>query len=67
MNPTFPEGPRTGAPSTSTVPAVRGSSPETTDSSVDLPQPEGPTTLQNSPGAMSMSTRRRASTSPSGA
>src|SRR2546428_1062883 len=35
-------GPVTGAPSTSTRPAVGASSPATIRSSVDLPQPDGP-------------------------
>ena len=45
----------TRLPSNSTVPAVAGVSPAITSSSVDLPQPDGPTTAKNSPGAISRS------------
>src|SRR3981081_3511730 len=37
--------------STSTAPEVAGVSPEAMRSSVDFPQPDGPTTATNSPGA----------------
>src|SRR4051794_41908659 len=52
--------PLTGAPYTLTVPAVAGSSPETRDRVVDLPQPVGPTIETNSPSATSRSTSRMA-------
>ena len=42
--------PFTGSPKTRTSPALGGSSPEINASVVDLPQPVGPTTAQNSPG-----------------
>src|SRR5467141_2948592 len=42
--------PRTGLPKTSTSPSLGGSSPEIRARVVDLPQPVGPTTAQNSPG-----------------
>src|SRR5260370_994126 len=41
--------PSTGLPNTSTLPSLAGSSPEIRASVVDLPQPVGPTTAQNSP------------------
>ena len=41
-------------------PALGRSSPAAIRSRVDLPQPEGPTTQVNSPGAMSRSTGPRA-------
>src|SRR6185369_14165218 len=50
--------PATGVPLTATSPAVAGSSPEISESVVDLPQPVGPTTLTNSPGATSKVTSR---------
>ena len=37
-------------------PAVMGSRPAIIRSSVDLPQPEGPTRITNSPSAMAMDT-----------
>src|SRR6476620_12146719 len=54
----------TGAPCTATVPAEAGSSPETRDRVVDLPQPVGPTIETNSPGATSRVTSRRAVNAP---
>src|SRR4051794_33262518 len=45
-------------PCTLTVPAVAGSSPDTSDRVVDLPQPGGPTIETNSPSATSRSTSR---------
>src|SRR5438270_10902435 len=42
--------PRTSSPATRTSPALARSSPEIKASVVDLPQPVGPTTAQNSPG-----------------
>ena len=39
-------------------PSVISSSPAIIRSSVDLPQPEGPTSTQNSPSAIAMSTPR---------
>src|SRR5260370_35552286 len=41
--------PSTGLPNTSPLPSLAGSSPEIRASVVDLPQPVGPTTAQNSP------------------
>ena len=41
-------GPSTGLPSTVTLPLVGSSSPPMMLSSVDFPQPEGPTTQTNS-------------------
>ena len=49
-------------PSTSTRPAVGRSSPATSVSSVDLPQPEAPTRQTNSPARTSSEMRSRAST-----
>ena len=46
--------------STVTVPASGASSPEAIRSSVDLPQPDGPTTVTNSPGATSNDVGARA-------
>src|SRR2546430_14870015 len=43
--------PWTGSPITSTSPALGRSRPEMRPSVVDLPQPVGPTTATNSPGA----------------
>ena len=48
-------GPRTGSPSSSTSPCVGVSSPATMRSSVDLPQPEGPSTVMKSLSATSRS------------
>src|ERR1700686_1354282 len=47
--------PVTGLPKTETSPSLGGSSPEISASVVDLPQPVGPTTAQNSPGSTAMS------------
>ena len=47
-----------------TVPALIASSPATILSRVDLPQPDGPTRMTNSPSAMSIETPRIASTAP---
>ena len=52
--------PSTGFPPTDTVPALGRSSPETIVSVVDLPHPLGPTTAQNFPGSMVISTSRTA-------
>ncbi len=49
--PTMLSGPATSRPLTTTVPALGGHRPVTTFMSVDLPQPEGPTTATNSPAA----------------
>src|ERR671914_2742934 len=48
--------PVASSPSTSTRPASGGSSPAITLNNVDLPQPLGPITETNSPGATSSST-----------
>ena len=45
-------GPSTSLPSSTTPPPVAGSSPATTFSSVDLPQPEWPMTETYSPRAI---------------
>ena len=47
-----------------TVPASASCSPQTSSSSVDLPQPEGPTTATISPGAAAKETSTRAGTGP---
>jgi hypothetical protein len=52
--------PRTGLPSTYTSPLVGCSNPATKVSVVDLPQPVGPTTAQNSPSATVRSMLRKA-------
>lgn len=67
MNPMRRVGPVTGCPATSMAPPDSGSSPAMALSSVDFPQPDGPTRLTNSPCATSKDTSRTASTSPSGA
>ncbi|KQT94231.1 hypothetical protein ASG49_04850 [Marmoricola sp. Leaf446] len=54
----------TTSPPTPTTPASECSRPATSRSSVDLPQPEGPTTVTTSPGATSRSSPRTASTAP---
>ncbi len=51
-------------PSISSVPPVIGSSPAIILSSVDLPQPDGPTNTTNSPGSISRSTPCTTSRSP---
>src|SRR5437868_4407252 len=55
--------PSTRAPSNATVPDVGRASPAITSSSVDFPQPEGPTTAKNSPRASVRSSGPSASTS----
>src|SRR5215472_10957580 len=55
--------PTSGFSSNVAVPAVAIASPDSTSSRVDLPQPDGPTTLTNSPAAMSRSTGPSACTS----
>ena len=50
----------TRLPSSSTTPALGASSPAIRRSSVDLPQPDGPTTATNSPSRSVMSTASRA-------
>src|SRR5712691_5355410 len=52
--------PLTGLPNTSTSPSLAGSRPEIKASVVDLPQPVGPTTAQNSPGSTAISRARNA-------
>ena len=44
-------GPRTASPATVTPPSSLSSNPPMTLNSVDLPQPDGPITARNSPGA----------------
>src|SRR5436190_15969009 len=51
-------------PSNATVPSLVVARPAITSSSVDLPQPDGPTTAKNSPRAISRSTGPSASTGP---
>ena len=63
--PTLPCGFVTFSPSTRTSPDVGGSRPEISLSSVDLPQPDGPTTTKNSPSLMWKSSGRSDGTSPS--
>ena len=53
-------GPRTRSPWVSTSPSVGARKPPITFSSVDFPQPEGPTMHTNSPGLTSK--RMRSST-----
>ena len=67
MSPALPVGARTGSPSTSTSPPDGCSMPAMSASSVDFPQPDGPTMLTNSPSATPKVTSRSAATSPSGA
>ncbi len=62
--PTDGIGRSTGRPSTSTRPRLAGRSPAMILSSVDLPQPDGPTMASISPRATWRSTSRRASTGP---
>ena len=57
-------GPVTGMPSSSTSPAVRPCSPDIDQSSVVLPQPDGPTIETISPSMMSSEQRSMASRSP---
>ena len=49
--PAMESGPSTSWPSTNTWPSVGGHNPVTKRISVDLPQPDGPTTATNSPSA----------------
>ena len=56
-------GPVTRSPSQSTVPWVGRRSPATNESSVDLPQPLGPTMATNSPSGTSRSMSSSADTS----
>ena len=56
MYPTLPAVRVTSRPSISTRPSSGGSRPETMLKSVDLPQPDGPTSTTNSPSAMSIDT-----------
>ena len=51
-------------PSNSMSPEVMSSSPATSRSSVDLPQPDGPTKTMNSPSSISRSTPLITSTAP---
>jgi hypothetical protein len=52
--------PATGFPRTLTVPLVGASSPATSESVVDLPQPDGPTSATKRSGSISSSTSRSA-------
>ena len=54
----------TTVPSIATVPLVGVRSPATSESSVDLPLPDGPTRLACSPGLNRKSTSRSTSTEP---
>ena len=63
--PTLPCGLVTGSPSTRISPVDGGSRPAIIFSSVDLPQPDGPTTTTNSPSLMWKSSGRSDGTSPS--
>ncbi len=63
--PTLPCGLSTFAPSTKISPVDGGSSPEIIFKSVDLPQPDGPTTTKNSPVLIWKSSGRSDGTSPS--
>ena len=54
----------TTRPPIETVPAVMVSSPAIIRSSVDLPQPDGPTSARNSPSDMAKDTSSTASTRP---
>src|SRR5690606_36956622 len=55
-------GPSTGRPSTRSSPAVTGSKPPTMCRNVLLPQPDGPTTVTNSPSPTTRLNPRTAST-----
>src|SRR4030095_8257209 len=57
-------GSRTARPATVTVPTVAGLRPATMRSSVDLPQPLGPTSELNSPGPTDSDMPASASTGP---
>ncbi len=63
--PTSSGGSTTGLPATVIVPPEGSINPAISFSSVDLPQPDGPTTATNSPSAMSRSIGLRVGTSPS--
>jgi hypothetical protein len=52
--------PSSGVPNTDTVPLLGANRPAPTFKSVLLPQPVGPTTLTNSPGATTSDTSRTA-------
>ena len=52
----------TTVPSIATVPAVISSSPAIIRSSVDLPQPDGPTSTMNSPSSIERSMSRSTGT-----
>jgi hypothetical protein len=61
----LPEGAQVmSLPSSSRLPLVMGSSPAMSRSSVDLPQPEGPTKTMNSPFLICRSTPLMMLTSP---
>ena len=64
--PILGDGPVTGSPSMRTLPEDGASSPAIIDSSVDFPQPDGPTMLMNSLSCMVSEISRMAQTSPSG-
>ena len=51
MYPICGEFPRTGSPFKRISPVCGFISPQISESRVDLPQPDGPTTAANSPGA----------------
>ena len=63
--PTLPWGCVTFSPSTRISPVEGASRPEIIFKSVDLPQPDGPTTTKNSPSLMWKSSGRSDGTSPS--
>jgi hypothetical protein len=63
--PTIFSGRVTGSPATRTLPAFGRRSPETSFSSVDLPQPDGPTIAANSPSSIAIEQSRSARTPPS--
>ena len=62
--PTSAMGRVTARPATTTRPAVAGRSPEMILSSVDLPQPLGPTSATSSPRSTAKEMSRSASTGP---
>ena len=57
-------GPSTGRPSIATRPSSAPTSPPRMPSSVDLPHPDGPISVQNSPVPTDSETSRSASTGP---
>ena len=63
--PTLSGGPSTATPFSVIVPAEAGRRPATIFSSVDLPQPDGPTIAMNSPSPMSNDSGFSDSTGPS--